>query len=37
MTARVVGVIKKLPKTYGGSILSHDMMLEATREKLAAF
>ena len=31
VTARVVGVIKPLPKTYGGSILSHDMMLEATK------
>lgn len=37
VTARVVGVIKKLPKTYGGSILSHDMMLDATRQKLLAF
>ena len=31
VTARVVGVIKKLPKTYGGSILSLDMMLDSTR------
>ena len=37
VTARVVGVIKKLPKTYGGSILTHDMMLETTRSKLQAF
>lgn len=31
VTARVVGVIKKMPKTYGGSILSADMMLETTK------
>ena len=36
-TARVVGIIKKLPKTYGGSILTPDMMLEATKRKLLAF
>ncbi len=30
-TARVVGIIKKLPKTYGGSILTPDMMLETTK------
>ena len=37
VTARVVGVIKPLPKTYGGSILSLDMMLEGTKAKLSAF
>lgn len=37
VTARVVGVIKKMVKTYGGSILSRDMMLDSTREKLALF
>ena len=26
-TARVVGIIKKLPKTYGGSILTTDMRM----------
>ena len=30
VTARVVGIIKKLPKTYGGSILTADMMLDTT-------
>lgn len=33
-TGRVVGVIKKLNKTYGGSILSPEQMLPATKEKL---
>jgi hypothetical protein len=28
VTARVVGIIKKFSKTYGGSILSPDQMLE---------
>ena len=37
VTARVVGVIKKMPKTYGGSILTPDMMLDSTRQKLQAF
>lgn len=30
VTGKVVGVIKKLPKTYGGSLLNLDQMLPAT-------
>jgi len=33
-TAKVVGVIKKLVKTYGGSLLGRDQMLESTKNKL---
>lgn len=36
-TARVVGVIKKLAKTYGGSILAHDQMLDSTKLKLKEY
>ena len=37
VTAKVIGVIKKMVKTYGGSILSYDQMLDTTKKKLAAF
>lgn len=37
VTGRVVGVIKKFPKTYGGSILNPDQMTEKTKSKLASF
>lgn len=37
VTARVVGVIKKFPKTYGGSILNPDQMVQKTKDKLKAF
>ena len=34
VTGRVVGVIKKMVKTYGGSLLQYDQMLDSTKEKL---
>jgi hypothetical protein len=34
VTGKVVGVIKKMVKTYGGSLLQHDQMLDTTKEKL---
>ena len=37
VTARVVGVIKRFSKTYGGSILSMDQMLPETKSKFEAF
>ena len=37
VTGRVVGVIKKMVKTYGGSLLEMNQMLEGTREKLMSF
>ena len=37
VTGRVRGILKKLPKTYGGSILREQDMLPATKEKLELF
>ena len=37
VTAKVIGIIKKFSKTYGGSILSKEQMLPQTKEKLKGF
>jgi hypothetical protein len=37
VTARVVGIIKKFSKTYGGSILSPKQMLDQTKVKLKKY
>jgi len=37
VTGKVVGVIKKMPKTYGGSILNLDQMMPKTKAKLEQF
>jgi len=36
-TARVVGIIKKFEKTYGGSILREEDMTEKTKNNLALY
>ena len=37
MTGKVRGVLKKLSKTYGGSVLKESDMLPSTKEKLELF
>ena len=37
VTAKVIGIIKKFSKTYGGSILSVEQMLPQTKDKLKSF
>jgi hypothetical protein len=37
VTARVIGVLKKLTKTYGGSILTADQMLKKTQAKVELY
>jgi hypothetical protein len=37
VTGRVVGVVKKMVKTYGGSLLCIDDMMPNTRKKYDAF
>lgn len=37
VTAKVIGIIKKFSKTYGGSILSAEQMLPQTKDKLKSF
>ena len=37
VTGKVVGIIKKFPKTYGGSILNMDQMQPSTTAKLVQF
>lgn len=37
VTGRVIGIIKKFSKTYGGSILSKEQMLPQTKVKLSLY
>lgn len=37
VTGKVIGVIKKMNKTYGGSILNLDQMMPKTKEKYDQF
>jgi hypothetical protein len=37
VTAKVRGIVKPMNKTYGGSILKRQDMLEATRRKFELF